>query len=171
MKTIYIGNTGPTSIGDLWVAVGENGLVAVEFPATQEDFSAWLQKTHSAKVELNAWELEPFLSQLRAYVAGQRKEFTFPIDWTILNQFQRKALQATFAIPYGETRTYKDIAQEIGSPRGARAVGRAEATNPMPVVLPCHRVLGKDGKLHGYGAGSGLDTKVKLLLLEGAINP
>jgi O-6-methylguanine DNA methyltransferase len=75
-------------------------------------------------------------------------------------------LRATYEIPYGETRTYKQIAEVIGAPGAARAVGRAEATNPMPVVLPCHRVLGSDGKLHGYGAGAGLETKTWLLKLE-----
>lgn len=171
MKSIFIGHTGPTPIGDLWVAVGENGLLAVQFPATQESFCAWLQNRYGARIEFDEQDVRLALSQLRDYAFGQRKEFSMPIDWQALSEFQRRALKVTFAIPYGETRTYKDIAQEIGSPRGARAVGRAEATNPMPVVLPCHRVIGVDRKLHGYGAGSGLDTKVLLLRLEGALNP
>ena len=171
MKTILIGHTGPTPIGDLWVAVAENGLVAVEFPTTQADFTAWVHKRHNVRVEFAPQELTQALTQLREYAFGRRTQFSLPIDWSVLNEFQRKALQATFAIPYGETRTYKDIALEIGSPRGARAVGRAEATNPMPVVLPCHRVIGSDRKLHGYGAGDGLDTKIRLLQLEGAVNP
>jgi methylated-DNA-[protein]-cysteine S-methyltransferase len=171
MQAIFIGSTGPTPIGDLWVAVAENGLVAVDFPTSQEDFTAWLHKRYNARVEFAPQAVEQFTSQLREYASGQRRNFTLPVDWTVLNEFQRKALQATYAIPYGETRTYKEVALEIGSPRGARAVGRAEATNPMPVILPCHRVIGVDRKLHGYGAGDGLDTKVRLLKLEGAINP
>ncbi len=91
----------------------------------------------------------------------------FQIDWSVLTPFQQKVLQATLAIPYGQTRTYAEIAQQVGKPRAARAVGRAEATNPMPVVIPCHRVIGSDGKLHGYGAGEGLPTKAWLLELEG----
>ena len=167
MKTIHIGNTGPTPLGDLWVASSENGLVAVEFPATQADFTAWLHKHHSARVEFDPQQVAEPLRQLREYAAGQRKEFNLSVDWDVLNEFQRKALKATAAIPFGETRTYKEIALEIGSPRASRAVGRAEATNPMPVVLPCHRVIGSDRKLHGYGAGQGLDTKTWLLKLEG----
>ncbi len=77
----------------------------------------------------------------------------------MLRPFQQAVLQATYEIPYGETRTYKEIAERIGRPRAARAVGRAEATNPMPLVLPCHRVIGVDGKLHGYGLGEGVKTK------------
>lgn len=171
MKNIFIGHTGATPIGDLWVAVAENGLVAVQFPSSHEAFTAMLQKRSSAQIYFAPQEVEQALTQLREYASGRRKEFSLPIDWLALKEFQRKALRATFAIPYGETRTYKEIALEIGSPRGARAVGRAEATNPMPVVLPCHRVIGVDRKLHGYGAGDGLDTKIRLLQLEGAVNP
>jgi len=169
MKTISIGNTGPTPLGDLWVAVSENGLIAVAFPTTQSEFTAWLQKRHGAAVEFAPEMVNEAVTQLREYAQAKRKQFNLPIDWQVLNEFQRKALKATFEIPRGETRTYKDIAIQVGNPRASRAVGRAEATNPMPVVLPCHRVIGCDGKLHGYGAGSGLDTKTWLLKLEGAV--
>ena len=78
-------------------------------------------------------------------------------------------MQAVFKIPYGETRTYSEIAVEINRPRAYRAVGRANATNPMPIVIPCHRLIGSDGKLHGYGGGAGLPTKEWLLRMEGAV--
>jgi methylated-DNA-[protein]-cysteine S-methyltransferase len=167
MQTISIGHTSDTPLGDLWVAVSEVGLVAVEFPTTRVEFIAWLQLRHNTRVEFAPDKVREVVTQLREYAAGKRKQFDLPIDWTVLGDFQRRALRATFEIPFGETRTYKDIAVGIGNPRAARAVGRAEATNPMPVVLPCHRVLGSDGKLHGYGAGAGLDTKTWLLKLEG----
>jgi O-6-methylguanine DNA methyltransferase len=169
MKTIFIGHTGLTPLGDLWVAVSENGLLAVDFPTNQAEFTAGLQKQHAAQVEFSSEKVTEPVTQLREYASGERETFSLPIDWSVLRDFQRKALQATFEIPYGETRTYKEIAVEVGNPRAARAVGRAEATNPMPVVLPCHRVVGADRKLHGYGAGSGLDTKTWLLKLEGAV--
>ena len=169
MKTIFIGHTGFTPLGDLWVAFSENGLVAVEFPVSQEEFSASLQKRHAVRIEHNPDEVDEAVNQLQEYAGGVRKEFNLPVDWSIVREFQRQVLQATFSIPYGEIRSYKDIAVSIGKPRSARAVGRAEATNPMPVVLPCHRVLGSDGKLHGYGAGNGLETKTWLLRLEGIV--
>ena len=133
MKTISIGNTGPTPLGDLWVAVSENGLVAVEFPSNQADFSAWLQKEHTARIEFAPEKVQDVLAQLREYAAGQRKEFNLPIDWSVLSEFQRKALRATFDIPYGETRTYKEIAGQIGAPRGARAVRLAATPDPRAV--------------------------------------
>jgi methylated-DNA-[protein]-cysteine S-methyltransferase len=83
-----------------------------------------------------------------------------------MTPFQAKALQTVYAIPYGETRSYGDIAAAIGQPRAARAVGRANATNPMPLVIPCHRVIASDGSLHGYGGPGGLRTKAWLLDLE-----
>src|SRR5512140_803088 len=109
MKTISIGHTGPTPLGDLWVAVSENGLVAVEFPSTREEFSAWLQKQYGARVEFAPNKVGEVVRQLCECVSGERREFDLPIDWSILREFQRRALRATFAIPYGETRTYKEI--------------------------------------------------------------
>jgi methylated-DNA-[protein]-cysteine S-methyltransferase len=169
MKTIFIGNTGPTALGDIWLAVSENGLVAVEYPAVQPDFSVYLEKRYGGAIEFAPEKVQDALTQLREYAAGQRRIFDMPIDWSVLNTFQQKALKITFAIPYGETRTYKEIAMELGNAHAARAVGRAQATNPMPIVLPCHRVVGSDGKLHGYGAGDGMSTKAWLLKLEKAI--
>jgi len=169
MQTIFIGSTGPTPIGELWVAVSENGLIAVEFPTTQADFITWLEKHHGGRVEFDAERVRQAVDELREYAAGQRREFSMPVDWSVLSDFQRRALSVTAAIPYGQTRSYKEVAIQLGNPRAARAVGRAEATNPMPVVLPCHRVVGSDGKLHGYGGGEGLPTKERLLKMEKAL--
>jgi methylated-DNA-[protein]-cysteine S-methyltransferase len=169
MKNIFIGHTDSTALGEIWVAVSENGLIAVEFPATQDEFTAWLGKHHAAQIEFDQEKVKDVLEQLSEYAAGVRRGFTIPIDWSTLNKFQCKALKLTFEIPYGETRTYKEIAVALGNPRAARAVGRAEATNPMPIVLPCHRVVGSDNKLHGYGAGSGIPTKEWLLKMEKAV--
>jgi methylated-DNA-[protein]-cysteine S-methyltransferase len=169
METVYIGDTGSTPLGDLWLAASEAGLVAVEFDLGQEEFSHFLLARFKRPVQFMPRRVAKAAGQLRDYLSGKRRSFTFPIDWSVLRPFQRLALEATYAIPFGETRTYGELAHQIGRPRAARAVGRAEATNPMPLVIPCHRVVGADGKLRGYGGGEGLPTKEWLLKLEGAV--
>lgn len=171
MKTIFIGNTGETLLGDIWVAVSEGGLLAVEFPCTLEAFSAAMEKRHAAQVVFSPEQTAEATHQLREYAAGRLKQFTLPVDWSALKEFQRNVLQRTCEIPYGEVRTYKELALQLGNPRAARAVGRAQAANPMPIVIPCHRVVGSDQKLHGYGAGEGIATKEWLLRMERAIIP
>ena len=104
--------------------------------------------------------------QLRAYFAGQLREFQLPLDIEGTG-FQKRVWGQVAAIPYGETRSYLQIAQALGSPGAVRAVGAANGANPVPIVVPCHRVIGGKGKLVGYGGG--LAMKQRLLELEGAI--
>jgi methylated-DNA-[protein]-cysteine S-methyltransferase len=106
------------------------------------------------------------LRELREYAAGRRRAFDLPLDWSSIKPFQRAVLKAASHIPFGETRSYGWIAQKIGKPRAARAVGQALGANPIPIILPCHRVIASSGKLGGYGGG--LPMKVMLLKLEGA---
>lgn len=166
MDKISLGSATIAPLGEVWVAVTENGLLRLEYPSTAEKFKAVVSKDTSAELVLDEKKTQPVLEQVREYVAGRRKEFTLQIDWTGVGDFQRSALEATAKIPYGATATYKQIAEQAGKPNGARAAGRAEATNRVPLVIPCHRVLGSDGKLHGYGAGNGLATKEWLLKHE-----
>lgn len=165
--TIYYGSVTETPIGDLWLACSGRGLVAVNWGNEHENLLKYLTKRLKAPVEENPRRLEVASNQIREYLNGDRKRFTFQIDWSLLRPFQREVLLATFAIPYGQTTSYGDLAHQLGRLRSARAVGRAEATNPMPLVIPCHRVLGADGKLLGYGGG--LEIKKWLLQLEGAV--
>jgi methylated-DNA-[protein]-cysteine S-methyltransferase len=165
--TIYYGKMTETPVGDLWLACSERGLVAVEWDSAREKLLAYLTRRLKSPVEEDPRRLERATRQLREYLDGTRKQFNIQIDWSLLRSFQREALLATFAIPYGHTTTYGDLAQQLGRPRSARAIGRAEATNPMPIIIPCHRVLGADGKLRGYGGG--LHVKKWLLQLEGAV--
>lgn len=117
-----------------------------------------VEKTDIQEPVLDAAEL-----QLKEYFAGARREFELPIcpEGT---PFQQKVWRALTEIPYGETRAYSEIAAAVGSPRAARAVGMANHVNPIPVVIPCHRVVGKGGSLTGYAGG--LDMKTALLELE-----
>ena len=104
--------------------------------------------------------------QLRAYFAGERREFRLPMDpqGTV---FQRQVWRELESIPYGQTRSYSQVAAAIGAPRAVRAVGAANGANPLPIVVPCHRVIGADGRLTGYGGG--LALKKRLLEMEGAL--
>lgn len=166
---LYTSQLKHTPLGDLWLAASRVGLVAVVWAQNQLDFNAYLAKCFKRPLEKDAGRLALTAEQLHEFLQGRLKTFTIPIDWSVLRPFQQAVLKATFAIPYGETRRYGGIAKEIERPGAARAVGRAEATNPMPLVIPCHRVIGADGKLRGYGGGKGLPTKEWLLKMEGAV--
>lgn len=155
-------------VGHVWAASSRDGLVAVHIGGSEAMFIAEVAAlTGSAPVRDQA-AVQPVLDQLAEYFAGERREFDLALDLSVLSDFQRAVLGLVSAVPYGDTITYGALAQELGMSNGARAVGRANATNPMPIVIPCHRVLGSDGKLHGYGGGNGLETKAWLLRLEGS---
>lgn len=160
---------GPTPLGIFWIAISENGLAAVEWDDCKADFDRYLTQRLKRPVLADPARVAPALRELDEYLRGGREAFSIPIDWALLRPFQREVLKLVYAIPRGETRTYGEIAHQMGRPRAARAVGRANAANPMPIVIPCHRVIGADGKLHGYGGGEGLKTKAWLLKLEGAV--
>lgn len=106
------------------------------------------------------------VQQLNEYLAGKRETFSVPYK-LYGTEFQTKVWESLKGIPYGETRTYKEIAEIVGSPKAMRAVGQALHQNPIPLILPCHRVIGKGGALVGFGLG--LDMKRRLLVIEGAI--
>lgn len=165
-QKIYLNELNDTPLGDLRLVASDVGLLAVEWAESQADLDSLLHRL-GQQIEVNEAKLKPYAKEILEYLKGKRREFTFPIDWESLKLFQRKSLRAVFQVPYGETRTYADIAAKIGHPNAPRAVGRANATNPMPLVIPCHRLIGTDGKLHGYGGGNGLPTKIWLLKMEG----
>jgi O-6-methylguanine DNA methyltransferase len=125
-----------------------------------------VKKLTGRATEENPAALQPVVEQLTQYFAGQRQQFDLPLDWSVMSAFQQKAMKLVYDIPFGQTRTYQQIAQALDNPLAIRAVGRANATNPMPIVVPCHRVIGSNGKLHGYGGG--LEAKAYLLNLEGS---
>jgi methylated-DNA-[protein]-cysteine S-methyltransferase len=164
----YIGKLDSSPLGPIWVAISGRGLVAVHIGSTGDAFVHCVEKLGFTEIYTEPERTAGALQQISEYLQGERQTFDMPIDWSVMTPFQQQALRATFAIPYGQVTTYGDLARQLGKPRAARAVGRAQATNPMPLVIPCHRVIGSDGGLHGYGAGDGLETKAWLLRLEGA---
>lgn len=167
-EPVFIGKTSRSPLGILWVAMTERGLAAVEWDQAKADFERYLMQRLKREVIHSPEATSLPRLELTSYLRGDSRAFSFPIDWSLLRPFQRAVLEAVYAVPYGETTTYARIAEQIGRPRAYRAVGRANAANPMPLVVPCHRVIGMDGKLHGYGGGDGLKTKEWLLKLEGA---
>jgi methylated-DNA-[protein]-cysteine S-methyltransferase len=108
--------------------------------------------------------LDDVRRQLDSYFEGRRRSFELPLDWSLVGQFGRRVLHRTARIPYGEVSTYGTIARDIGSPRAARATGNALGANPIPIVVPCRRVLRGGGGLGGYGGG--IERKERLLALE-----
>ncbi len=164
-KPLWIGSIAHERLGPIWVALSPAGLVAVLMKGTEQQIRRQLAP---ASAELDQARAQPVLEQIVDYLEGRRREFDVVIDWSALAPYQASVLRLVWSIPYGQTRTYGDIAGELGQPGGARAVGRANATNPMPLVIPCHRVLGTDGRLHGYGGPGGVVTKAWLLQLEGS---
>lgn len=162
---VWIGSMEHGRLGPLWVAVSPRGLAAVRMQATASEIGASFPED---EVIHDPERTIPALAQIGEYLRGARRAFDLPIDWSVLTPFQEEVLRLVFAIPYGHTSTYQQIADELGKPGAARAVGRANATNPMPLVIPCHRVLGSDGSLHGYGGAGGVETKAWLLAMEGS---
>ena len=161
METLYYSRMKSLA-GPLGIGASQKGLVTLEFdrgkfPPKNDKHTIW---------EKSEEKTQPYVTELEEYFAGRRRDFTFPLDLRG-TPFQVKCWQALLKIPYGETRTYADIARAVGCPQGFRAVGLANNRNPLAIVVPCHRVIASDGTLCGYGGG--LDIKRKLLELEGAL--
>jgi methylated-DNA-[protein]-cysteine S-methyltransferase len=138
----------------------------VEWETPEADFSHLIEQRYNSRVIYDESRTLEVINQLADYLNGTRRQFSLAIDFSSLTPFQVEVLRITSQIPYGETRTYQEIAVQMGKQHAARAVGRVEATNPIPLIIPCHRVLGSDGTLHGYGGPGGIKLKAWLLDLE-----
>jgi len=156
--------------GTLHAAVTRRGLVRVAFPEEHPDtMLERLARDLSPRIVQAPSMLDPVRRELDEYFSGRRREFGLDLDWALIGPFARRVLKMTAAIPYGAHLSYGEVAAEAGSPRGARAAGNALGSNPIPIVIPCHRVLHAGGRLGGYGGG--LDRKRYLLALEGSLTP
>jgi methylated-DNA-[protein]-cysteine S-methyltransferase len=160
MSTRYLHLDSP--IGILTLAADDAGLRRIDFPPPRPPPAGadWQEGSNAV--------LEQACAQLREYFAGTRRTFDLPLS-PLGTPFQREVWTALAAIPYGDTWSYRDLAARVGRPAAMRAVGAANGRNPLPIVLPCHRVIGADGSLTGFGGG--LPTKAFLLRLEGARAP
>jgi methylated-DNA-[protein]-cysteine S-methyltransferase len=155
-----------TPIGPLTLAATPEGLVRIGFGG-EDDMLDDLAASVSPRVVHLPGRLDTPRRQLDEYFAGRRRDFEVPLDRRLSHGYRRTVLEALSRVPYGQTVSYRDLAERTGNPRASRAVGSAMATNPIPIVVPCHRVLRTGGALGGYGGG--LDVKVWLLRHEGAL--
>ena len=156
----YVHKVMDSPVGKLTLVATDEGLAGIlwekEWPNRVQLSIGALNDSHPVLVDAER--------QLEEYFAGQRKEFALPLD-VAGTSFQRKVWNALRTIPFGETRSYGEIAKQVGSPGAMRAVGAANGRNPVSIVVPCHRVIGSTGKLTGFGGG--LEAKAYLLALEG----
>ena len=140
-------------IGRLWVAVSERGLCRIEFDVPEEEFVADLRRRFGQEPAREPAAAATARTQLLEYLAGERKTFELPVDLHSAGEFQARVWSACRAIPYGGARSYGELARELGRPGAARAVGNALARNPLPLVIPCHRVRRSEGALGGFRGG------------------
>ena len=161
MEKVYYGSFQSPLLKEVFVASTERGLCMVDFMTSEKAFSRELEKCFPGEVTRNDRKNRKVISQLKQYLKGRLKRFDCPLDLRG-TPFQRKAWAELAKIPFGETRSYKEIAEKIGHPKAFRAVGNANGSNPIPLILPCHRVIESNGGLGGFGHG----LKVKKMLLD-----
>jgi methylated-DNA-[protein]-cysteine S-methyltransferase len=155
-----------TERGWMGLVFSEHGLRYTTLPLRARDEALREVMELGATGEMPERELADVPERISALASGRYENLALHVDWTGIGGFRRRVLEQAMLIPHGETRSYKWLAEQAGSPRAARAAGRVMATNPLPIVVPCHRVIGSDGGLHGYGGG--LAMKEALLRAEGA---
>jgi methylated-DNA-[protein]-cysteine S-methyltransferase len=156
-----------TPLGTLLVASTERGLCRIAYDAEPEREVDRLAHLFGVRVLRSPRPIDPARRQLDEYFAGSRQRFDLAVDLALVAAFNKRVLHELARVPYGEVVTYGELAARAARPRAARAVGTVMNRNPLPIVLPCHRVIGANGKLVGYGGG--LDRKETLLRLEGAL--
>jgi methylated-DNA-[protein]-cysteine S-methyltransferase len=153
-------------LGRLLLASTPQGLARIAYidEASEDDVLQDIAARISPRLLAAPGRLDEPRRELDQYFAGRRREFDVDLDWQLMRGFARRVLQATAAIPYGSISSYRDVATVAGSPRGSRAAGNALGSNPLPIIVPCHRVLHSGGGLGGYTGG--VDRKRKLLAIE-----
>ena len=152
-------------LGPLWVAVGPRGVLAVHYGARPDERElARITRAYGPGVVPDRRRCDRLLAELDEYFTGRRRRFDVEVDLSPLTPFQRRILTATARVAYGEVTTYRDVARKAGNEQASRAAGGALGANPIPIVVPCHRVIATDGSLGGYAGG--LPAKRRLLTLE-----
>ena len=154
-------------VGQLLVAAGDRGILRISFDADVEQHLEWLSQMAGRSVLRAPRQVDPVRRELDEYFEGRRHAFDLAVDLRGVTPFTERVLRQLALIPFGETATYAELAARAGNPKAARAVGMTMNRNRIPIVLPCHRVIGANGSLVGYAGG--LERKVALLRLEGVV--
>ena len=164
METVHTAEF-ETPFGLMRCASTDLGLAYVQLPrASGRGFAGWQRRHLGGAQQKEAWEPNrAAIQQILEYLKGKRVDFDLPLD-VRATDFQRRVYDALQAVPYGQVRTYTEVAEAIGHPKAVRAVGTANGSNPLSLVIPCHRIVAAGGKLGGYGGG--LPLKKKLLAME-----
>jgi methylated-DNA-[protein]-cysteine S-methyltransferase len=155
-------------LGSILIGATREGLVRIGLPAEDEDavLDELARRVSARVLRASRDSVTRARRQLDEYFEGRRRAFDVELDWRLTAGFRREVLRATALIPYGQTASYRQVATRAGSPAAARAAGTALATNPLPILVPCHRVLRSGGALGAYRGGA--EAKARLLTLEGA---
>jgi len=154
-----------TPLGRLYIATNDQGVCAIKFGRLEARVKPLFKSRAQRDREINLTNLVS--AQLEEYFSGRRRSFDLPLDLSSLTPFQRQVLAVTSRIPWGEVWSYQRVADKMGRPKSSRPVGQALGRNPIPIVIPCHRVIASDGSLGGYCGKTGLDLKHWLLRHEG----
>jgi methylated-DNA-[protein]-cysteine S-methyltransferase len=166
-EVVYYDSLANTPVGPLFIALSNKGIVALEYSESATASAGRLRQRGNYELVHSPEKVSHAAREVVDYLEGRRADFDLPLDLTGLTAFQRLVLLAVVGVPRGKVATYAEIARKIDRPRAARAVGQALRRNPIPIVIPCHRVLASDGGLGGYTGRGGLRTKKQLLSLEG----
>jgi len=156
-----------TKLGWMGLVGNEIGVQRIYLPEpSRQDLGERITREFPDSGE-GGYDLVQAKREILEYFGGNRKKFEMPLDLSRATPFQRKVYRTMLAIPFGQVHTYRWLAEKIGNPKGLRAVGNANGKNRWPLVVPCHRIVGSDGRLTGFSAPGGLDLKAELLILEG----
>lgn len=169
-EVVHVGWLPWENVGTVFVALSTVGVIGVDLGQLEFETFAQALQTRVGVLALEDHSIaQPAVLQLHEYFLGKRKVFDLPIDYRGQTPFRQAVLKLTAEIPCGSMETYQGIAQKLGNPNAVRAVGQALAQNPIPIIVPCHRVVGSDMSMVGYSASGGIETKLALLQLEKAL--
>lgn len=166
LPTVYYGERAASRLAPLWAAASARGIWAASYGIDEPEFRAHILERGQVAMVYDPVKVSAILDQMVEFLKGKRTRFDIKVDWSGMTPFQIAVRKAVMAVSYGKTASYGEIAATVGKPQAPRAVGGVQAANPISFVIPCHRIVGSDGSLHGYGGFGGLETKQWLLDLE-----